>query len=126
MEILHLRSSFLSTVSITRLNNVGESGLPCFTPLSTLNSDAYALFAFTFAVVFSRVSLTNLISLGGILFRVKESNILFLLITVESVCIIYKYVTNINVIFIALFNNLPYEDTVDCGSIGSESRLIVT
>ena len=80
MEILPVRSSFFSTVSITRLNKVGESGSPCFSPLSTLNSDVYALFTFTFAVVFSRVSLTNLINLGGILFWVKESIILFLLI----------------------------------------------
>ena len=80
VEILPLRSSFFSTVLITRLNKVGESRSPCFTLLYTLNCHVYALFTFTFVVVFSRVSLTNLINLGGILFWVKESNILFLLI----------------------------------------------
>ena len=100
----------MSTVLITRLNNVGERGSPCFTTLFTLNSDVYALFTFAFAVMFSRVSLTELINLGGILSWVEESNI-----------------KNINVIFIALFNNLPYhEDIFNCGSAGSESRLIVT
>jgi len=53
--MLPLRSSFFNTVLITRLNSVGESGSPCFTRLSTLNSSVYALFTFTF--VFSRVSL---------------------------------------------------------------------
>jgi len=45
----------VNTVSITRLNNVGESGSPCFTPLSTLNSSVCALFTFTFAVVFNNM-----------------------------------------------------------------------
>ena len=56
-EILPLRSIFLNTVSITRLNSVGESGSPCFTPLSTLNSDVYVLFTYTFAMVFPSVKI---------------------------------------------------------------------
>ena len=72
--MLPLRSSFLSTVSITRLNSVGESGSPCFTPLSTLNSIVYALFTFTFAVVFSRVSLISLINLEGIMKQLQVTN----------------------------------------------------
>jgi len=78
--MLPLTSIFFSIVLITRLINVGESGSPCFTPLSTLNSDVYTLFTLTFAVVFYSVSLTSLISLQGILYWIKESNILFLLI----------------------------------------------
>ena len=78
--MLPLTSIFFSIVSIARLNNVRESESPCFTPLSTLNSDVHSLFIVTFAVVFSSVSLTSLISLGGIIYWIKESNILFLLI----------------------------------------------
>ena len=55
-------SRSLNTVSITRLNNVGVSGSPYFTSLSTLNYPVYALFTLTFAVVFLRVSLVLLIS----------------------------------------------------------------
>jgi len=53
------------------LEKAGHLILLCFQP----NSDVYALFTFTFAVVFSRVSLTNLINVGGFLFWVKQSNI---------------------------------------------------
>jgi hypothetical protein len=53
--MLPLRSSIFSTLSIIILNSVGESGSPCFTPLSTLNSAVYALFTFTVASVFTRV-----------------------------------------------------------------------
>jgi len=76
--MLPVRSGFFNTVSITRLISVGESGSPCFTPLSTLNSIVYTLFTFTFAVVFSRVSLISLSNLEGILYWVNESNVLFL------------------------------------------------
>jgi len=64
----HLRSRSFNIVSITRMNNVGESGPLCFSPLSTQNCSVYALFIFTFSDMFSRVSLISLINLEGILF----------------------------------------------------------
>jgi len=63
----------------------------------------------------------------GVFYSGLNSLIFFPFNRVESISIIYKYIMNINNTFIALFNNLPYhEDIVSCGSIRSESGLIVT
>jgi len=41
--------------------------------------------------------------------------------------VVYKYIMNINILFIALFYYLPYhKDIINCRSIRSKSRLIVT
>jgi len=42
-------------------------------------------------------------------------------------CVVYKYVMNINIIFIAFFSNLPYhKNVVNCTPVRSESCLAVT
>jgi len=41
-------------------------------------------------------------------------------------CVVYKYVMNVNITFIALFDDLSYKNIVNCRYVRSESRLVVT
>jgi len=124
--MLPLRSSFFNTMSLSRLISVGESRSPYFTLLSTLNSTVYALFTFPFAVVFSRVSLISLINLEGI-YTGLTNLIFYSCLWNQNMYVIYKYIMNINILFIAFFHNLPYHEyIINCRSFGSKSRLIAT
>ena len=42
VDIFPLKSSCINITSTTTLNKVADSGSPCFTPDSTLNSSAYS------------------------------------------------------------------------------------
>jgi hypothetical protein len=68
VAILPLKSMFFSIVSITVLNMLEDSGSPCLTPESTVNSSLKSLCNLILTLLFVNVSADSLIHFTGTLY----------------------------------------------------------
>ena len=118
------RSSCFITLSITILNKVEDGGSPCLTPETILNSFANWLPICTFAIELLRVSPIAFINFFGTSYLVRHSITLFLFTESNAWEYFYKYIVQLYVVFITLFEHLSYhEDVMDGGSVRSEAHL---
>ena len=78
VDMFPFRCSCFNTLSITILNRVADSGSPCVTPETILNSFVNLFPIFTFAIELVSVSPIRFINFFGTSYLIRHSIIVFL------------------------------------------------